>query len=262
MSQRPEKPVDLETKAFRQEAYESYPSALGRIPTGSGVETNHYARRLVRQQFPPIRSARIVDLGCGDGALLASAAQLGYENLAGVDLAAEHVAAAHGRGLGGVVQGNAFSYLENTATGTVDLVLTMDVVEHLTRGEALLLAREIHRVLAPSGRWVVHTPNGASPLFGRVRYGDLTHETAYTTSSMAQLFRLAGFAEFRSHEDTPVVHGLVSAFRALGWLCIRAALRIILAIETGNTGRAEVFSQNLLAVAVKAGGRGTHGETR
>lgn len=247
------------TQGFRLEAYGSYAPSMGRDTREDGAETNYYGRQLVRRHFPRDCSARIVDLGCGDGSLLAVAAKTGYRQLSGVDLSAEHVAAAHRRGLMGVVQGDILTHLGNAADGSFDLVLTMDVIEHLTQSEALLLAREVHRVLAPMGQWVVHTPNGASPLFGRIRYGDLTHETAHTTSSMAQLFRLAGFERFDFFEDTPVVHGVASACRAVGWLFLRTLLRAALAVETGNAGASEVFSQNLLAIAAKRGA-GSHDE--
>jgi hypothetical protein len=52
-------------------------------------------------------------------------------------------------------------------------------------------------------------------------------------------------------EDTPVVHGVKSAIRALLWRLIRWFWLAYIAIETGGTDRRAIFTQNFLAVAVK-----------
>lgn len=243
-------PVNWPT-GFREEAYAAYGAPVSSARDDRTQAEPHYARRLIRRHFPSHRTARIIDLGCGDGTLLALAAREGYVNCAGTDLSPEQVRAARLRGLREICHENALTFIDRIPDGTVDVVVTMDVLEHLTRDEALRLAKGIQRVLRPSGRWLIHVPNGTSPLHGRIRYGDLTHETAYTTSSLAQLLRLAGFREFAFHEDTPVAHGLKSALRALAWRVARTAVRAFLAVETGNSGRGEVFSQNLLAIATK-----------
>jgi hypothetical protein len=85
-----------------------------------------------------------------------------------------------------------------------------------------------------------------------MRYGDLTHEIAFTRESIAQLLRSSGFAEVRCFEDAPIVHGAKSAVRWVLWKMIRLALRVYIVAETGDTGRECIFSQNLLAVATKA----------
>ena len=48
-----------------------------------------------------------------------------------------------------------------------------------------------------------------------------------------------------------MAHGLRSAVRAALWPVLRGAMRLALAIETGEGGRDAIFSQCLLAVAHK-----------
>ncbi len=84
-----------------------------------------------------------------------------------------------------------------------------------------------------------------------IRYGDLTHELAFTRDSMSQLLLASGYSSVRCFEDEPVPHGVKSAVRWLLWKGIRAGLRLYAAAETGETGRDAVFTRNLLAVAVK-----------
>lgn len=234
---------------FRQDAYQEYADKCGRGRTEGEDTGSAYFRRLVKRHFPADRLTSIVDLGCGDGKLLLEARRAGYGCLRGADIAIEEVEAAHRRGLGQVVQADILSYIETLGAQEIGVVLTMDVLEHLTKDEALQLARGVRRALAPGGRWIVHVPNGESPFFGNVRYGDLTHETAYTVSSLGQLCRIAGFARLSCFEDTPVVHGVSSFLRGLAWAGIREGIRFVRAVETGNSGAASVFSQGLLGVA-------------
>jgi hypothetical protein len=61
----------------------------------------------------------------------------------------------------------------------------------------------------------------------------------------------SGFHEVKSYEDQPIPHGIKSWGRWVLWKTIRGVSRLVLAAETGDTGRDAVFSQCLLAVAVK-----------
>jgi SAM-dependent methyltransferase len=150
-----------------------------------------------------------------------------------------------------VVEGDILEYLGSTPDESQDVVVTFDVVEHFTRDELLPFVDEVHRVLKSGGRWLIHTPNGESPLSNRIRYGDLTHEQAFTRTSLGQLLLSSGFRSLECYEDAPVIHGAASAVRFVLWKVIRTMLRLYLAVETGNFGRTAIFTQNLLAVAIR-----------
>ncbi|MGQ0663933.1 MAG: class I SAM-dependent methyltransferase [Pseudomonadota bacterium] len=206
--------------------------------------------KLVADHFPADRAASILDLGCGHGALLHFAAEAGYTDLSGIDASPEQVAAAAGLGIEGVRQGDLFAALRELLDASRDAVVAFDVIEHLAKDELVDLADEVWRVLKPGGRWIVHAPNGASPFGGAVRYGDLTHELAFTPESLAQLVLASGFRSVEFFEDAPVAHGVKSFVRALVWRLIRQLLRFYLVVETGSAQHG-VLTQNLLAVAVK-----------
>lgn len=239
---------------LRARIYGAYTSARQEalVPADvCGLESRGpYARALIRRHFPVDRDAVIVDLGCGHGALIHFARQAGYVNIHGVDRSADQVAEARRLGIGGVEEGDLLAALERLEPGSHDAVITFDVIEHLTREELLTLVDGVHRVLKPGGRWIIHTPNAESPFFGRIRYGDLTHEQAFTRTSVAQLLLSSGFRECRVYEDAPVVHGLASALRYVLWRLVRGMLAVYLAAEVGSA-KGAVFSQNLLAVAVR-----------
>ena len=208
-----------------------------------------YLRRLVRVHFPAERDAVVLDLGCGHGALLHFAREAGYVNLRGVDGSQQQVAAARRLGIAGVEEGDLYDALTTQAEESLDVVVAFDVIEHFTRDELLPFVDEVHRVLKPGGRWIIHVPNAESPFGGRVRYGDLTHELAFTRTSLSQLLLSSGFANVRCFEDTPVAHGAKSALRWLLWKSFRGLLRLYIAVETGDAGTGYIFSQNLMAVA-------------
>ena len=208
-------------------------------------------RRLVRQHFPDSRSAAVLDLGCGHGALLHFAREAGYTSLQGVDGSSQQVEAARRLGIAGVEEGDLRAVLSAQPDVSLDVVVAYDVIEHFTRDELLPFVDEVRRVLKAGGRWIIHVPNAESPFFGAVRYGDLTHEMAFTRNSLAQLLLASGFSEVSCFEDEPVVHGGKSALRWMLWKGIRSLLRLYVAVEAGDAGGAQIFSRNLLAVARK-----------
>ncbi|MGQ0714361.1 MAG: class I SAM-dependent methyltransferase [Gemmatimonadaceae bacterium] len=210
-----------------------------------------FLERMVEKHFPPHKNAAILDLGCGYGSLIYHARRAGYVNVVGVDRSPQQVAEAKRLGIEGVTEGDILDYLAATPDETQDVVLTFDVIEHFTRDELLPFVDEVRRVLKDGGLWIIHTPNGESPLSNRIRYGDLTHEQAFTRTSLGQLLLSSGFRSVECYEDTPVVRGAASAVRYLLWKTFRGMLRLYLAAETGNSGGKAIFTQNLLAIAVR-----------
>lgn len=210
-----------------------------------------YLDRLVREHFPADRGATVLDLGCGHGAILWAAGRAGYTNLTGVDASPEQVAAAQQLGVKGVRQGDLEGALAATPAGSQDVVILFDLLHYFTPEQQFRIADEVCRVLRPGGRWIVHVPNGEALFAARMRYWDYLATGAFTRASIGQLMRACGFAEVRCFEESPVVHGVASAARWIIWKLVRNAARVVLAAETGETDA--IFSQLLLAVAIKAG---------
>ncbi|WP_052348336.1 class I SAM-dependent methyltransferase [Imhoffiella purpurea] len=240
---------------YRQRIYASYVNARKEplAPrTLAGLETRMpYLRHMIRRYLPSDRRAAILELGCGHGALLYALLQAGYTQARGVDGSAEQVEAAKQLGVIGITQGDVMTALSDTGTASVDVIITFDFIEHLTKSELIPFVDEVHRVLRPGGRWILHVPNGESPLAGKIRYSDFTHELAFTRTSLTQLLKASGFSDVDCFEDRPVPHGLRSLIRAILWRIIRIFLVFYIAVETGGIDRRAVFSQNMLAVALR-----------
>jgi SAM-dependent methyltransferase len=210
-----------------------------------------YLKRLIHDHFPADRDAAIIDLGCGHGALMHVARQVGYRNLLGIDRSSEQVASARILGIDSVREGDLVETILRLPPESSDVVVTFDVIEHFRKEELVGFVDQVFRVLRPGGRWIIHTPNGESPFGSRMRYWDFTHENAFTRVSIRQLLLSSGFASVKCYEDAPVPHGIKSSIRCFFWIWIRALLRLWIAIETGDTSSGAIFSQNLLAVALK-----------
>jgi predicted TPR repeat methyltransferase len=210
-----------------------------------------YLRQLVRRYFPENRSARILDLGCGYGALLFALRNAGYDNISGVDVSPEQVEAACALGDFDLTCADLLQYLGSLPSNSVDVVAAIDVLEHFTREELLELVAEIARVLRSDGRLIVHVPNGEAIISGAIRYGDLTHELAFTRHSLQQLANACGLKLQQVMEDRPVVHGFISGVRAMLWWLITLKFRLLCMAETGCSFSMPVLSRNVSAILFK-----------
>jgi cyclopropane fatty-acyl-phospholipid synthase-like methyltransferase len=235
---------------YRDRVYARYRAAgaAGATASAGGLA---FLDQVVARHFPPARTAAILELGCGAGYLVRAARAAGYSNVSGIDASPEQVAEAARLGIAGVALGDARAKLAQAPAASFDMIVAFDVLEHMTKDEGFILADAVCRALKPGGSWILHTANAESPFFGRVRYGDITHEQAFTQDSLDQLLTLAGFAQVRSFEDRPAVHGVASALRLLAWACVRALLIVYLVAESGPAARRAILSQNLLCVAIK-----------
>ena len=240
------------SKDYRNRLYDRYVTAhlSGSIEERVRVRAP-YLRRLISTHFPENHDARMLEIGCGHGALIYYAKKMGYNQLEGVDTSFEQVEEAWKLGLRDVVrQEDLMETLRKSADKSYNVIIALDVIEHMTKSELLDLMEELYRVLCKEGKLILHMPNAASPFFGRVRYGDYTHEQAFTQSSLSQLLIAHGFSEVKCFEDTPIVHGAKSLSRLIVWKIVRTVYRLILVAETGTVN--EIFSQNFLAVAAKS----------
>jgi SAM-dependent methyltransferase len=215
--------------------------------TGSSSAAFLFARKYLLPHLAPFLQGRVLELGAGDGGTLAALRALGFREVIGCDASPYQVEQARLRGVS-IDLCDAGVVLERTPEASLDAVIALDVLEHLTTEQLDTWMRAARRALAPGGLLVFRVPNGESPFCGAIRYGDLTHRCAFTASSIRQAVGAAGFGEVRLEACRPMVHGPASALRACGWFAFEAGLRSASFLETGRWTDS-YFTRNILAVA-------------
>jgi 2-polyprenyl-3-methyl-5-hydroxy-6-metoxy-1,4-benzoquinol methylase len=236
---------------FKDRFYQSYVSThithrkgeatLDRMRGDFPVWDKHFGGLL-----PTNPDARILDVGCGHGALVYWLGQRGYRNAEGIDLSAEQVATAERLGVGNVRRGDITGYL-GSRSGYYDGLILRDVIEHFSRDEILEILRLARCALRPGGTIILQVPNAESPFFGRIRYGDFTHEIAFSASSLVQVLQLTGYHRIRLRSTSPVVRSLPSLVRVGLWKGVEAFYRLLLFAEVGGGGR--IVTQGIIAAA-------------
>ena len=78
-----------------------------------------------------------------------------------------------------------------------DLIVLTQVFEHIPKASYLSWIRGLYKSLKPGGSILVTTPNGANPLSGTERYGDLQHENIFTVYSFHELMTFANLKNSR-----------------------------------------------------------------
>jgi SAM-dependent methyltransferase len=187
------------------------------VPSSSGPDR---ARRQVRMLQEVLRDtgspAVIVDVGCGDGTgtSLAARANPGHR-FVGLDWSAHVLGRAQSRGLT-LVRADVERAALPIASGSADVVIMSDVIEHLVDPDSAL--DEALRVLKPAGTLLLSTPNlaawynrgllalGVQPIFtevsirgvfGRPGSQVVGHLRLFTRRALVELLAARGFGAIR-----------------------------------------------------------------
>jgi SAM-dependent methyltransferase len=141
----------------------------------------------------PLAGKRVLEIGFGNGSFLAWAKALGAE-VVGTEIDAVMIEHARARGF----DARAASLQALTlANERFDLIVAFDVFEHWDKPTLIASLTQFGVLLRAGGQVLARFPNGQSP-FGRVhQHGDLTHQTALSASSIAQLANMTDFAVVR-----------------------------------------------------------------
>jgi len=202
-----------------------------------------------KRHIPKDKSKRILDVGCGHGGFVNYLQQNGYVNSFGVDTSEEQIKVGERLKIKNLEKGDAFEYLRKHEN-SFDFISLLDVLEHFDKDEIMEILEVVNGALAKDGKILIRTINGESPLHGKLRYGDLTHEIAFTTESMEQILEICNFDSFSFFPIEPAVHGIKSFGRAILWKVIKLFLRFYLLVETGSLGDG-ILTQNFVTVAKK-----------
>ncbi|HEX4959620.1 MAG TPA: class I SAM-dependent methyltransferase [Thermoanaerobaculia bacterium] len=136
--------------------------------------------------------AAVLDLGCGRGEALALLRDWGLAGR-GVDSSARMVELCRGRGLTAEV-GDLFAVLAGAGEGSLGVVVSFHVIEHLPAAALDRLVRLAWRALRPGGVLILETPNPLSVVVAARNFWlDPTHVRPVHPESLKLSYELAGF---------------------------------------------------------------------
>jgi glycosyltransferase involved in cell wall biosynthesis/SAM-dependent methyltransferase len=133
----------------------------------------------------------VLDVGCGRGEFLELLAKAGIE-ARGIDTDPDMVARCREKGLG-VEQAEAVSYLEAQPDGSLGVVFSAQVIEHLPYEELVRYFQLAERKLVPGGLFIAETVNPHSIQAFKAFWVDLTHRLPIFPEVAVTLARLHGF---------------------------------------------------------------------
>lgn len=214
--------------------------------TRSMIYNSHFSKFL-----PLDKSSQLLDVGCGNGSIVWWLQRIGYSDAMGIDISREQIEVGKGLGVQNLVVGN-LSDLLKSGRNNFSIIISRDVIEHFNKQDVVGVLGQCHSALLSGGKLILQVPNGESPFFGRIRYGDFTHETAFTQSSLQQLLKIAKFSSVSCYPSGPAVTGFKSLIRVAAWKVLETMYRTALYIELGGSKSPRIVSQNIIAVATKA----------
>jgi SAM-dependent methyltransferase len=169
------------------------------------VGRRRLALSLLDRALKPGEDKRILDLGCGTGAVLSELARRG--RALGLDTSPLALSYCHKRGLDRLVLGDAADI--PLASGTLDAVVALDILEHVDDDAAAFA--ECARALRPGGHLVLSVP-AFRWLWGPHDVA-LMHRRRYTLRQVRARLEGAGLVPLRISHSVFFLFGAVVAVR-------------------------------------------------
>jgi SAM-dependent methyltransferase len=199
-------------------------------------------RALVRAAFEPL-GARVLDIGCGEGATLRNLGE--PEGATGIDLFEAKIAFARER----LPRCRFFvgsAYELPFPDGSFDHLLVRDLVHHLDEPERFV--QECARVLAPGGRIDVLEPSRGNPLIAMhallvpVERGELRSTMGYVARLLSSRFRVVA-----THRYQPMPIHRIVFHPDLGYPALAARGPIASAVDAAERAIGRVWPRSMWA---------------
>lgn len=206
----------------------------------------------LKDHLPADKSARILDIGCGDGDVLLDLKRQGYANCSGVEIDKKSIDACRQKGLSNVEAISDLAAYLFDKRGAFDLIYMKEVIYYFPEDKLAIYLKAIKDALKDDGTLIVEVFNGAMLTGAFFKYKDYRIKYVLTEHSLRRMLEDSGFrvtkvfgAEFLSSSVKRVIW---KALRYLWTLVLRA----IYALEIGiGPERPTIWSKLVVAVAKK-----------
>lgn len=166
----------------------------------------YYEAELKRAGLHDRRDLKVLEVGFGNGDFMTFCKRRGW-TITGTEINLGLVAVGKAAGFDARIA----SDLETMDPDSFDLVVTIDVLEHIPPEGTVAFLQSLLRVLRPGGSLVAHFPNADSPFGLYNQNGDATHVNAIG-SGRARFYAQAAGAElvFLYGEARPIPAGSIA----------------------------------------------------
>jgi len=236
---------------YKNSFYEEYFNAHISAYEGKADMFDFAYRSIIYEKYfseclPSDSNSAILDIGCGNGSILWWLQNKGFLNSEGIDLNHDQIEIGKKLGVKNIKCGDWRDYLKGKDS-LYSVIFLRDVIEHFNKEEVVNLLKQCLKSLKKRGKVIIQVPNAASPFFGRIRYGDFTHELAFTKRSLLQLLKTCSYKKIQIKPVEPVSNNFKSYLRFLLWKAVAFCYKLILLVEIGN--EKEYFTQDIIAIA-------------
>ncbi len=155
-----------------------------------------FHKRTIGRFLPEDKKAAILDIGCAMGFTLMMLDDEGYDNAEGIDTDSKLIEFCREKRLKAKRVDDSAAYL-NKKKGSYDLVLALDLIEHIPHKKQPELVKAVSGSLKKGGKLICTVPNANSMLASRWRYNCWTHENSFTEHSLDFLLHNGGFRDIQ-----------------------------------------------------------------
>ncbi|MBD3273442.1 methyltransferase domain-containing protein, partial [Candidatus Dependentiae bacterium] len=158
-----------------------------------------YFKDRIYEFLPKNKNIKILDVGCGTGLTMLALKKWGYKNIEGVEIDKKQFESCKKKNLDVKMTDDTIKFLEKRKR-KYDLVLALDVLEHIPVKMQINFTTSIYKSLKSKGIFIAIVPNANSVVACRFRYIDWTHKTTFTELSIDFLLRNSGFDTIKIKE--------------------------------------------------------------
>jgi SAM-dependent methyltransferase len=171
--------------------------------------------REYRSFLPAEKDAAILDIGFGDGWLMAACLKLGYTNISGAEFAPElKPYLKEWNVMLHKIESDIGEFLA-LHPGEYDFIHMSHVIEHIPKYSLLWIVDALYQSLRKGGTLFLRTPNMEGPCANSSYYVTLAHEYGFAGSNLMSLLSICGFDDIRLHTPVSRADGLRQRLGAL-----------------------------------------------